>query len=214
MQLKIEQLIPVPLREKLNQKHSDVWLQNLLIESTEYIGVQAPSGTGKTTLIHCLYGLRHDYDGAIFWDNKNLRNLSGEEIAELRKGKASVIFQDMRLFPDLTAWENLELKRTLTNAVSEKEAAEWMNRLGIGDKMMALAYTLSYGEQQRLAIIRSLLQPFSFLLMDEPFSHLDHQNTILASQLIIEVVKKNNAGLLLADLDENEFFPYHKTYLL
>lgn len=214
MQLKIEQLIPVPLREKLNQKHSDVWLQNLLIASPDYIGVQAPSGTGKTTLIHCLCGLRDDYDGAIFWDNKNLRNMSGEEIAELRTRKVSVIFQDMRLFPDLTAWENLELKRTLTNTVSEKEAAEWMNRLGIGDKMMALAKTLSYGEQQRLAIIRSLLQPFSFLLMDEPFSHLDHQNTTVASQLILEVVKKNNAGLLLADLDENEFFPYHKTYLL
>lgn len=214
MQLKIEQLIPVPLREKLNQKHSDVWLQNILIESPDYVGVQAPSGTGKTTLIHCLCGLRHDYDGAIFWDNKNLRNLSGEEIAELRTRKVSVIFQDMRLFPDLTAWENLELKRTLTNTVSEKEAAEWMSRLGIGDKMMALANTLSYGEQQRLAIIRSLLQPFSFLLMDEPFSHLDHQNTTIASQLILEVVKKNNAGLLLADLDENEFFAYHKTYQL
>ncbi|MFA6149793.1 MAG: ATP-binding cassette domain-containing protein [Chitinophagaceae bacterium] len=214
MQLKIEQLIPVPLREKLNQKHSDVWLQNLLIESLDYVGVQAPSGTGKTTLIHSLCGLRQDYDGAIFWDNKNLRNKNGEEISELRTQKVSVIFQDMRLFPDLTAWENLELKRTLTNTVSAKEAAEWMNRLGIGDKMMALARTLSYGEQQRLAIIRSLLQPFSFLLMDEPFSHLDHQNTTVASQLILEVVKKNNAGLLLADLDENDFFPYNKTYLL
>lgn len=214
MQLKIEQLIPVPLREKLKQRPSDIWLQDLLIESPDYIAVQAPSGTGKTTLIHCLCGLRHDYDGSIFWNNKNLQKKSGEEIAELRSQKMSVIFQDMRLFPELTAWENLELKRTLTNTITEKEATEWMNRLGIGDKRIALAKTLSYGEQQRLAIIRSLLQPFSFLLMDEPFSHLDQQNTAIAAQLILEVVKRNNAGLILADLDENQYFPYNKTYLL
>jgi putative ABC transport system ATP-binding protein len=214
MQLKIEQLIPVPLREKLKQRPSDIWFQNLLIESPDYIAVQAPSGTGKTTLIHCLCGLRHDYDGAIIWDNKNLRNTSGEEMAELRSQKVSVIFQDMRLFPDLTAWQNLQLKRTLTNTISEEEATDWMKRLGIGDKKEATGKTLSYGEQQRLAIIRSLLQPFTFLLMDEPFSHLDHNNTLIASQLISEVVKRNNAGLILADLDENQYFPYHKKYLL
>jgi len=58
------------------------------------------------------------------------------------------------------------------------------------------------------------LQPFSFLLMDEPFSHLDKKNTSIAAALILEVVQKNKAGLLLADLDENNFFPYHKTLSL
>jgi putative ABC transport system ATP-binding protein len=214
MTLSIEQLVPIPLKEKLKAQTSDVWLKNFKASSPEYISIQAPSGTGKTTLVHFLYGLRTDFEGNIFWNKKDLSQFSAEEKAVLRATEVSVIFQDMRLFPELSAWENLELKRSITNTVSAEEASEWMQELGIGDKKNALAQTLSYGEQQRLAIIRSLLQPFSFLLMDEPFSHLDHKNTAIAASLIVQIVQRNNAGLLLADLDKNDYFPYHKTYML
>jgi putative ABC transport system ATP-binding protein len=214
MTLSIEQLVPIPLKEKLKAQTSDVWLKNFKASSPEYISIQAPSGTGKTTLVHFLYGLRTDFEGNIFWNKKDLGQFSAEEKAVLRATEVSVIFQDMRLFPELSAWENLELKRSITNTVSAEEASEWMQQLGIGDKKNALAQTLSYGEQQRLAIIRSLLQPFSFLLMDEPFSHLDHKNTAIAASLIVQIVQRNNAGLLLADLDKNDYFPYHKTYML
>jgi ABC-type lipoprotein export system ATPase subunit len=214
MTLSIEQLVPIPLKEKLKAQTSDVWLKNFKASSPEYISIQAPSGTGKTTLVHFLYGLRTDFEGNIFWNKKDLSQFSAEEKAVLRATEVSVIFQDMRLFPELSAWENLELKRSITNTVSVEEASEWMQQLGIGDKKNALAQTLSYGEQQRLAIIRSLLQPFSFLLMDEPFSHLDHKNTAIAASLIAQIVQRNNAGLLLADLDKNDYFPYHKTYML
>jgi ABC-type lipoprotein export system ATPase subunit len=214
MTLSIEQLVPIPLKEKLKAQTSDVWLKNFKASSPEYISIQAPSGTGKTTLVHFLYGLRTDFEGNIFWNKKDLSQFSAEEKAVLRATEVSVIFQDMRLFPELSAWENLELKRSITNTVSAEEASEWMQQLGIGDKKNALAQTLSYGEQQRLAIIRSLLQPFSFLLMDEPFSHLDHKNTAIAASLIAQIVQRNNAGLLLADLDKNDYFPYHKTYML
>jgi putative ABC transport system ATP-binding protein len=212
--LSIEQLVPIPLKEKLKAQTSDVWLKNFKASSPEYISIQAPSGTGKTTLVHFLYGLRTDFEGNIFWNKKDLSQFSAEEKAVLRATEVSVIFQDMRLFPELSAWENLELKRSITNTVSAEEASEWMQQLGIGDKKNALAQTLSYGEQQRLAIIRSLLQPFSFLLMDEPFSHLDHKNTAIAASLIAQIVQRNNAGLLLADLDKNDYFPYHKNYML
>jgi putative ABC transport system ATP-binding protein len=214
MTLSIEQLVPIPLKEKLKAQTSDVWLKNFKASSPEYISIQAPSGTGKTTLVHFLYGLRTDFEGNIFWNKKDLSQFSAEEKAVLRATEVSVIFQDMRLFPELSAWENLELKRSITNTVSVEEASEWMQQLGIGDKKNARAQTLSYGEQQRLAIIRSLLQPFSFLLMDEPFSHLDHKNTAIAASLIAQIVQRNNAGLLLADLDKNDYFPYHKTYML
>ena len=214
MTLSIEQLVPIPLKEKLKAQTSDVWLKNFKASSPEYISIQAPSGTGKTTLVHFLYGLRTDFEGNIFWNKKDLSQFSAEEKAVLRATEVSVIFQDMRLFPELSAWENLELKRSITNTVSAEEASEWMQQLGIGDKKNARAQTLSYGEQQRLAIIRSLLQPFSFLLMDEPFSHLDHKNTAIAASLIAQIVQRNNAGLLLADLDKNDYFPYHKTYIL
>jgi putative ABC transport system ATP-binding protein len=120
----------------------------------------------------------------------------------------------MRLFPELTAWENIEVKRRLTNTVTTEQATEWLDRLGLHDKKNSLANTMSYGEQQRVSIVRALLQPFDWLLMDEPFSHLDHANTDKAIALISEVVQQHKAGMILADLDENNFFPYTQTIIL
>ena len=220
MRLSLQGVIPRPLREKVDTYASGIWKSNVSLQTClpvgggEYVFVQAPSGTGKTTLIHILYGLRKDYDGQVQWDSTTLQKANEEELAQLRTNGVSVIFQDMRLFPELTAWENIDIKRQLTNTVTEQQAMEWMQRLGIADKKNSLGATLSYGEQQRVAIIRALLQPFSWLLMDEPFSHLDHANIEKAITLISEVVRQNNAGMLLADLDTNTYFPYTKTILL
>lgn len=170
--------------------------------------VQAPSGTGKSTLIHLLYGLRNDYDGAASWDGKNISTMDAEATSALRAGDISIIFQDLRLFPELTLRENLDIKRALTNTVSGDEMQTWIERLGLAHRRDALASTLSYGERQRTAIIRALLQPFKWLLMDEPFSHLDEENTARAAALIGEVVDRLEAGFLYADLDDNAHFPY------
>lgn len=212
MQLSLERLIPIPLKDKVLSGHSAVWNKQLVFHGGEHVFIQAPSGTGKTTLVHFLYGLRSDHEGAVLWDSKPAAG--SEQLAALRSRDVSVIFQDMRLFPELTAWENLEAKRTLTNTVNEAAVLEWMMRLGIGHKKDAVAATLSYGEQQRVAIIRSLLQPFKWLLMDEPFSHLDHANIEKAAALIWEVVTANKAGLLLADLEDNNYFPYSQKLVL
>jgi ABC-type lipoprotein export system ATPase subunit len=214
MQLSLEGIIPVPLKEKVNTYQSGIWKSKRTFNKGEYIFIQAPSGTGKTTLIHILYGIRTDYEGTVRWNNEQLNTIGQENLAGLRTGPISVIFQDMRLFPELTAWENIEVKRRLTNTVPAEQASEWFNRLGLGDKKNSLGRTLSYGEQQRVAIIRALLQPFSWLLMDEPFSHLDHVNTQKAISLISEVVKQHGAGMILADLDENDFFPYTQKIIL
>lgn len=208
--LSIEGLVPIPLRDKLASRHSGVWNCALNFAPGSYTSVLAPSGTGKTTLIHCLYGIRQDYTGQIRWNGKDLRDFNAEELAELRSTQLSVIFQDMRLFPNCSAWENLELKRSLTNTVPQTRVTQWMQALGIADKRDAPVAQMSYGEQQRLSIIRALLQPFSTLLMDEPFSHLDKRNTAIAAELILSVVEEQKASLLLADLDENDFFPYHQ----
>ncbi len=208
MRLTLNAVVPIPLREKVNSYSSGVWKQEMEWFKGEHIFVQAPSGTGKTTLIHTLYGLRNDFEGTVYWDNYNIAQTNSENMSNLRANYLSVIFQDMRLFPELTAWENLEIKRRLTDTASEQEVENWLARLGIKDKKNSLASTLSYGEQQRVAIIRSLLQPFEWLLMDEPFSHLDNANRNKAIELIGEVVQMNSAGMILADLDENEYFPY------
>ena len=208
MRLSLEGVVPIPLRDKVNAYSSGIWKQLLELNQGEHVFVQAPSGTGKTTLIHILYGLRKDYEGTVYWGSNNITAVNAENLSNLRANYLSVIFQDMRLFPDLTTWENLEIKRRLTGAASEDEVEIWLARLGMKDKKNSLASTLSYGEQQRVAIIRALLQPFEWLLMDEPFSHLDRNNREKAIALISDVVQMNSAGMILADLDENDYFPY------
>lgn len=214
MRLQLSNVLPIPLRDKPSVQHSDIWLKELAFTKSEYISILAPSGTGKTTLMHALYGLRKDVTGSIKWNEQEILHVDNEALAVLRAQHISIIFQDLRLFPALTAWENIAIKNALTHYIQEDEIIQWMNRLGIADKKNALAATLSYGEQQRVAIIRALVQPFDFLLMDEPFSHLDKQNKEIAAALIVEQVQRNKAGLLIADLDENNYFPYHKTHKL
>ena len=214
MQLSLNEIVPIPLRDKISSRASGMWNKTLSFNSEDYLFVQAPSGTGKTTLIHILYGLRTDYTGLVKWGAEDLPKSDTEKLAKLRGESISIIFQDLRLFPQLTAWENIDIKRQLTNTTSDTQAKDWMHRLGLGEHIDSPANTLSYGEQQRVAIIRALVQPFEWLLMDEPFSHLDHANTEIAITLILEVVRNKKAGMLLADLDTNRYFPYTETILL
>lgn len=214
MRLSLEQVVPIPLRDKINAYNSWVWNQKVTFNEGEHIFIQAPSGTGKTTLVHMLYGLRRDYTGMIHWSAYKMSDIDREQLSQIRASYISVIFQDMRLFPELTAYENLEIKRSLTNVVQEHEAIKMLERLGLKDKLNARASTLSYGEQQRVAIVRALLQPFNWLLMDEPFSHLDNANIQKAVALIKEVVEMNRAGIIMADLEDNNYFTYSRKLLL
>jgi len=214
MQLSLHRLVPIPLKNKIDLKGSAIWKEEITFKENEHVFVRAPSGTGKTTLVHILYNMRTDYEGTVQWGTETLTGIDSDTLSQLRTKKLSIIFQDMRLFPELSTWENLDIKRRLTHTVTLEEVDSWLERLGIRDKKDALARTLSYGEQQRVAIIRALLQPFEWLLMDEPFSHLDHANIDKARKLIIEVVEKHKAGMILADLDENNYFPYTQTLVL
>lgn len=214
MRLSLEHIVPIPLKDKINEYNSRVWNQQLTFNSGERVFIQAPSGTGKTTLVHFLYGLRKDYEGKIHWSAFKMHEINREQLSQLRASSVSVIFQDMRLFPELTTWENIEVKRRLTNTVSEYDAEKWLDRLGVKHKVDSPASKLSYGEQQRVAIVRALVQPFEWLIMDEPFSHLDYANRQRAIALIDEVATMNRAGLLLADLDDNDYFTYSRKLLL
>lgn len=210
MQIALHKVIPIPLRDKVQQRRSGIWNNEVLLQEGQWVKVKAPSGTGKTTLVHMLYKLRHDYTGQISWGNKNLESYSPAALATLRQSTVSVIFQDLRLFANLTARENIELNRILP-ASYQYEASE-INRMA---EQLQVAHILeqraglcSYGEQQRIAIIRALIQPFQWLIMDEPFSHLDENNTQKAAALIAEECTKRKAGFLLTDLDEDTHFPY------
>jgi ABC-type lipoprotein export system ATPase subunit len=215
MQITLQKILPIPLAQKLITQQSDVWNQNCCFDEKEWIKIKASSGTGKTTLIHLLYNLRNDYTGNILYNEVNVKSLTDEKIATYRQKEISIIFQDLRLFGHLTALENIQLKRSIhPSLVSDSEMNHMIDCLGIRHIVNQKANICSYGEQQRIAIIRALMQPFKLLLMDEPFSHLDKENTTKAATLIANICKKNSAGFVLTDLEADNHFTYSKLYNL
>ncbi len=213
--LELNHLMPIPLKDRLSKKESSVWNNQLFVNAEEWIKITAPSGTGKTTLMHMLYSIRTDYDGTIILDGTNIKNISANELASIRQSKMSIIFQDLRLFPHLTAYENIDLKRVLQTPYYEVDKIiEMAEILGISNILSQKAGICSYGEQQRICIIRALIQPFSWLLMDEPFSHLDNNNKQIAANLIAQECKKRKAALLITDLDDDDLFIYSRKLFL
>lgn len=213
MQLRIQQLLPVYF-EEARKGSSDIWGKDLSFSKGEMIKIVAPSGSGKTSLVHFLYGMRQDYNGSILYGDKNIKQFGAEDFALHRKDHISVVFQDLRLFPEQTVGENLEIKRQLNPFHPAEKIQEMAERLGIGNKLQSKAKICSYGEQQRVAIIRSLLQPFDFLLLDEPFSHLDTNNSQKAMELMLEEAQQRNACIIFADLERIDYFPYTKLFHL
>lgn len=213
MFLQLEQLLPAYFSEDRKQS-SEIWGKDLRFEQGELIKIVAPSGSGKTSLISFLYGVRNDYNGSISYSEKNIRNFSTEDLASSRKYNVSIVFQDLRLFPEQTVLENLEIKWQLNPYHPKEKIKEMAERLGIGDKLNSKCKICSYGEQQRVAIIRSLLQPFNFLLLDEPFSHLDENNSQKAMKLMLEEAKHRNAAIIFADLERLDYFPFTKIFHL
>jgi putative ABC transport system ATP-binding protein len=213
MQLRIQQLLPVYFDEG-RKASSEIWGRDLSFSKGEMIKIVAPSGSGKTSLVHFIYGMRQDYSGSILYGDKNIKQFGAEDFALYRKDHISVVFQDLRLFPEQTVGENLEIKRQLNPFHPSGKIKEMAERLGIGNKLQSKAKICSYGEQQRVAIIRSLLQPFDFLLLDEPFSHLDTNNSQKAMELMLEEVQKREACIIFADLERIDYFPYTKLFHL
>lgn len=210
MQIQLQGVKPTFIEaEKIS--NSQIWNSSVVFNPGEKIQIVAPSGSGKTSLIHFLYGLRNDYNGAILYDNAPIQNFDAEKFAAYRQQNISIVFQDLRLFAAHTVQENLEIKRQLNPFHAESKIAAMANRLGIGNKLDKLCKTCSYGEQQRVAIIRALQQPFDFLLLDEPFSHLDENNRKRAMELMEEEAAARNASIILADLKAIEYFKADKT---
>jgi putative ABC transport system ATP-binding protein len=205
MQILLQQIVPTYF-ESEQVATSEIWGKKISFNKGEHVHIIAPSGSGKTSLIHFIYGLRKDYEGIISYQDENIQNFSLEKYSTFRQKSLSIVFQDLRLFIDQTVSENIELKRQLNPYHPPGKIHEMAKRLGIENKLNRLAKTCSYGEQQRIAIIRSLMQPFDFLLLDEPFSNLDENNRVKAFDLIREECTHRNASMIFADLKQLDFF--------
>jgi putative ABC transport system ATP-binding protein len=213
MQLRIQNLLPSFFKQD-SALESEVWRKDLLFEKGELIKIVAPSGKGKSSLMNFLYGMRDDYNGKISYDDHDFRGFDREQLARYRKDHISIVFQDLRLFPNQSVFDNIEIKRQLNPFHASERIREMTARLGIEDKLDVMSSKCSYGEQQRVAIIRALMQPFDILLLDEPFSHLDEANAEKAMNLMLDETRLRNAAIVFADLERIDFYPYTKLYHL
>jgi len=209
MKIVFDHVMPVPLA---SIKHSaeSIWGRYVEFNTGEKILLNASSGKGKSTFTLSAVGLRRDYEGKITYNGDDIRNFSPDEWAEVRQRRISVVFQDLQLFPELTVRENLLLKNDLFHVYSEEQLKELLERLEIGNKWEQRCGLLSMGQQQRVAIIRSLAQPFHWLIMDEPFSHLDTGNTTLCLELIRQRCDEQGAGFILTTLGEDHGTNYDR----
>lgn len=177
-------------------ERSDVWRTKLTLHRGCRVIIEAASGTGKSSLCAYIYGTRDDYQGSLRFNSKDSRSLSVDAWQHLRRESLAYLPQDLGLFPELTAMENIELKRGLTNAVERSKVEEWMRELGIDFRADYLVGKLSIGQQQRVALIRALCQPFDFILLDEPVSHLDEANNEIAARIVCQRAEEMGAGII------------------
>ena len=197
-----------------NGIHSEVWLQDVTLQRGKRYLISAESGTGKSSLCSYIYGYRQDYSGIIAFDGQDISSLSIAQWCDIRQSHIAYLPQDMRLFGELTAMENVELKNRLTGFKSREEILRLFELLGIPDKVGSLASKLSIGQQQRVAIIRTLCQPCDFIMLDEPVSHLDEVNNRVVARIITDEATRQGAGVIATSVGNHLQMDVDKTFNL
>ena len=170
--------------------------------SNEHALILGPSGSGKTTLLHLLGGLLFPYSGEIIIGNTQVHNLKGHALDQFRGKHIGLIFQKPHFIRSLTALENLELTQSLSgNKPDKKYALSLLERLSIASKAHKRTDTMSIGEQQRLAIARSLMNHPAIILADEPSSALDDQHCRQMIDLLLQVSTEQQSNLIVVTHD-------------
>lgn len=177
-------------------RSSQVWLRTLRLERGRAYLVEAESGTGKSSLVSFIYGNRRDYLGRILFNDRDTSTLDIAGWCGVRRRHLALLPQEMRLFAELTAMENIQIKNRLTNHLTHDGIMAMLDRLEIAHKAHQPARRLSIGQQQRVALVRALAQPFDFVFLDEPVSHLDARNNALAASLVAETAARQGAAIV------------------
>ena len=194
---------------------SEVWLRPVTFTKGETVLIEARSGAGKTSLASFLMGLREDYRGSIKFDGSDIRTLTPDSWASVRSREIAYMPQNLDLFPDLTAADNITLKEQLNPGFTpEPSLDEKARRLGIAKFLDRPAGKLSVGQMQRVALVRALSQPFDFLILDEPVSHLDEANNRAAAELTARTAASNGACVIVLSVGNRLSLPYSRTLLL
>ena len=210
MELVLRHLKPTYM-EEAELHPSDIYLREGVVfaPAKRYL-IRAQSGRGKTSLLSFIYGERDSYQGTITYDGV----ACPKDLFSYRRNKLSYLFQDLRLFPWLTAKENIQLKNRLTGYFSSEQVSQLLERVGLAHKADTPLVALSLGQRQRVAFLRALAQPFEVLLLDEPLSHLDEANTHLLCELLQEECSQRGATLLMTSLEVNDLLNYDQVLQL
>jgi putative ABC transport system ATP-binding protein len=167
------------------------------VEKGEWVAVMGPSGSGKSTLLNVLGCLDAPSEGSASVDGQDLASLSGNDVARFRAEKVGFVFQQYHLVPYLTALENVMLAQYVHSLADEREAAEALRRVGLGDRLEHLPSQLSGGEQQRVCVARALINQPNLILADEPTGNLDEVNEALVMGLFTELHREGHTILMV-----------------
>jgi len=174
------------------------------VNPSEFVAVMGPSGCGKSTLLHLLGGLDRPTEGTVSIDGQVLAKLSDDAVTRLRRRKIGFVFQFFNLIPILTSVENAALPLLLdgTNPTKAKaQAAEWLTRVGLGQRLNSRPDQLSAGQQQRVAIARALVTEPILVLADEPTGNLDTKSSDEIAALLKQVAKEWGRSVLMVTHD-------------
>lgn len=199
---------------QLPSLESEVWNTDITFEKGHLYLIEADSGKGKSTFCSYIVGYRHDYSGQVLFEGQDTKNYKVNQWVDMRKHHISHLFQELRLFPELTAFENVQIKNNLTHFKSENQIKAWFEALGIEEKLDVKVGLLSFGQQQRVAMIRALVQPFDFILADEPISHLDDKNSEIMGQIMLDEAQSQGAGVIVTSIGKHMNLNYERIFKL
>jgi putative ABC transport system ATP-binding protein/lipoprotein-releasing system ATP-binding protein len=184
---------------------------DLDIVAGESVFLCGASGAGKTTLLYTLAGLETPESGTVEFEGQSLYSLSGNALARLRNQHMGFVFQSYFLLPELTALENALVPAMIRGTSSQARAMELLERVGLRDRMHHLPAELSGGEQQRVAIARSLINDPSILFADEPTGNLDSKNGEVIMALLLDLARDGGRTLVVVTHDEQLAQRGHRT---
>ena len=172
------------------------------VDYKETISIVGESGSGKTSLIMLIGGLEKASSGKIQFKEFEISNLKEDQISEIRRKKIGIVFQSFYLIPNYTALENVSLTLEINKIKNpEQKAKEILDRFGLGQRLNNLPSQLSGGEQQRVAIARSIAMKPQLILADEPTGNLDSENSNLISKILFDYVNEEKASLIIVTHD-------------
>ncbi len=202
---KLLKLSNVNLNYTIDSKSLNI-LKNISfdVDYKETISVVGESGSGKTSLIMLIGGLEKVSSGNIFFRNTELSKMNEDEISEIRRKNIGIVFQSFYLIPNYTALENVSLSLEINKFDNPTvKAKEILDRFGLSNRFNNFPSQLSGGEQQRVAIARSVAMKPEIILADEPTGNLDSENTHKISNLLFKYIEDENASLIMVTHDNN-----------